>query len=231
MSNENENIVNPITFLDYDRITDTLMWLNNVYSLKFFVKLKRMSGNHIRDFHNEYTKYNRQLGGTYTSINRSYTFGFSIDNREVFTDGVLLRVSDVEMLRMVIEKNIYPWFISDKRIFGKDRDNRLVIKGKYEEVHFPLNSSQFLRFEPIIISYDDSMEDKEGIRITINDNENFVDITIDKFLEFSSYILHTDMVNAAMTLLNYVKTKPYGLNKSTIQDRQYGRPNNFFNNI
>ena len=233
MSNENNKAISPITFLDYDRITDTILWFNNIYSLKFFVKLKRSVNNKIHDFHQEYTKYNKRLGGTFTSINRHYSFGFSIDNREQFKDGVVLRPSDVELLRIVIENNIYPWFMSDRRIYGKDRDNRLAIKGKYEPIHFPLNSAQFLRFEPIVISYEDSMEDKEGIRITINDNDNYMDIAIDKFLEFSSYILHTDMVNAAMTLLNYVKTQPYGENKSVISQRNtnFGKVNNFFNNI
>ena len=200
--------ISPIYFTDYNNISDTIMWFNNQYSLKFNVGLKHKNANGDQvSFHSE----PRASDGSSMNIKRNYKFFFTIEDKEQFTNNVLFRPSDVEMLKLVIRNNIYPWFIGDKVIFGHDKDGKIIIKGNYNEVKFPLNDQKYIIFYPIVLEFEDHST-KQGIRIVMNNSENFFDISIDKFLEFAYYINNTDMVNAAMNMLTYVKTKPYGVN-------------------
>ena len=100
---------------------------------------------------------------------------------------------------------------------------------------------------PIIITYEDGTL-KEGIRMIINNKNNFIDMDINKFMEFYYYICNTDIYCAATNLLNYVKIGPYGMNQSDIggnsfkedyyssnqewnEQKTFGKRNNFFDSL
>ena len=229
--------INPIYFIDYDKIADTVMWFNSDYILKFNVILKHRNKNgDSMSFHSEYKTYNQRLDKEYLSISRSFTFYFTIESENNFGNGLVIRPNDVELLSMVIQNNIYPWFIG-KNIFGTDKSGRRVIKGEFTPVQFPLTDQKFITFAPIVIDYENG-QSSEGLRISINTNEEYFDITVNKFLEFAYYIIHTDMYAVACSMLNYVKTKPYLVNfRDYTEYNRYNNgdsgtsQNNFFRNI
>lgn len=217
-----------INFLDYDKITDTLMYFSREISLNFCVNLtrKNQQGNVIH-FHSEYNFYNESLGKNSYSIKRNITPSFIINDNKDYRNSILIRPQDVSLLQMVLNSNIIPWVIGPKRIYHMNQDNKLIIKGKWNQVDFPLSDYKYISFAPIIITYQDSTM-KEGIRFTINDKTNYVDIDINKFMEFYYYICNTDMYNAAIGLLNYVKTGPYGENLYTFgKDNNYNKDNGY----
>jgi hypothetical protein len=53
---------------------------------------------------------------------------------------------------------------------------------------------------------------KEGIRMTITTNDDFVDLNIDKFLEFFAHLNYQNMYLQAEAQCNYAKMSPHGLN-------------------
>ena len=226
--------INPIFFIDYDKISDTIMWFNQNYTLKFNVILKRRTKEGAEyPFHSEYKSLNPKSDKEYLSISRSFNFYFSIDNRINFNNGIMLRPNDIELLSMVIQNNIYPWFSGKTSVFGTDDQGKRVLKGKVKDIAFPLSDQKYISFRPILIEYDNG-QSSEAIRIVINKEEDFFDITINKFMEFAYYIIHTDMYTAATNLLTYVKTKPYLVNyKDLTENYGYNRnsQNNYFQNI
>src|SRR5574344_1055570 len=203
-----------LTFLDYDKISDTLMYFSKEISLNFCVGLtrKNQQGQFV-SYHNEYGYKNN--GKQCYSIKRNIYSYFIINDYRDFNNSILIRPQDVSLLQMILNSSIIPWVVGPKRIYSFDSNQKLIIKGKWSQVDFPLSEYKYLSFAPIIIAYQDQTM-KEGIRITINNKSNYIDIDINKFMEFYYYICNTDMYSAAIGLLNYVKSGPYGMNLHNI---------------
>ena len=210
-----QNVISPIYFIDYNKISDTLMWLDMNHSLKFCVSLKTYNNGMESSFHKEYQFMSNTNNTMNITISRNYNFYFLLeDKKNKSTGSIVFKPGDIELFKMVIHNNIYRWFIGSSRVYEK-KDNVLIVKGK-EVIQFPFNNQSYIELRPIVIDFENSHEQKEGIRIAINSAGNFFDLTIDKFLEFTGIICNTDMVNAAMNMLTYVKTKPYGINLTDI---------------
>lgn len=206
----------PFTFVNYDRISDNLLWLGyngngESVTLKFAVDLVKLDpNNNERHFHLESKYYSKKFERYCQSITRSYSCYYTL-NMGRDSLGCMFRPSDVQILNMLIESNILPWFIGENRIFSM-KDDRMVINGDYTEVFLPLNDRSYMKFRPVIINYENLDSYKEGIRIEVNSPDSCVDITIDKFMEFVYILKNTDMINLAATMINYVKIPPYNVN-------------------
>lgn len=213
--------VKPIIFTDYNKISDTLLWLqdNNMkYQLKFNVILNKKDSNN-KSFHTEFKIYNNNTNSESLSIKREYKYFYSLEKvNGDFLDNILLRSNDIEILKILITKKIYPWYFdSMNSIYGIDNNNNLCIKKKVRPVNLILSDTSYIKFTPCVYCYGNE-DFKQGTRIEINNYKNIFDIPIDIFLQFCSIILNTDMVNAAMNMINYVKSKPYGINVIEIKD-------------
>ena len=200
-------------FTDYDRITDTIMYLSSNITLEFVVVLSKKDKSGGRSFFQYETESVSRYYGVQKShnIKRNMTFYFVLNNKNDFGNGLILRPQDVVLLILAIEQQILPWFFGkEERIFSITKDKtKLIIKGNYNPVHYIQSEHKFLKFEPIVYEYEDGTY-KEGIRITIN-NE-FVDLDIDRFMGFYYILKNTDMYTVASTMVNYVKMPPYGIN-------------------
>lgn len=219
-----------IHFFDYDKITDTLMFFTQTVALKFGVNLSKTKNDKRYPFHNEYAYMSN--GHKAYSIKRSINCWFLIDDSNNFENNILIRPQDVTLLQLLLTNNVIPWIIGENRIYGMNDENRLILKGKFTKVDFPLSDYKFISFLPIVIEYTDNTS-KEGIRLIINNKDNMIDININQFLEFYYYIMNVDMYSAATNLLNYVKMKPYGENMydMTIQSQSARNNNEFFKNL
>jgi len=205
---------------EYDRITDVLMYMNQDITLNFVVSLAKASKNNQRMFYHYETQYKaKRYDGEVRSIKRNMNYFFVLDNKQDFGNGLLLRPSDVELLKMLIDKQVLPWFYDKDKYAYKIIDEKMYI-GNYEPVTFTQSATQFIQFTPTIFSYENDTY-KEGIRMNINTN-GVVDITLDRFMQFYN-ILHTDMYIAACCLCNYVKSMPYGINSHVMGGLGGGR--------
>lgn len=206
-----------MNYTDFDKITDTIMFLDNIHTLDFCTRLSGKDKNGYRRFYEFEMQYqsNQFLGTDIgNSIKRTMNFYYLINNKNMFTGSMILRVNDVYILHTLLTNRVLPWFFSDNRIF-KEKNNRLVINGTFNPVEYIKDLQNWLRFEPIVIEYEDNSY-KEGIRMTINTNDDFIDINIDKFLEFYSYLNYQTMYLQSQAQCNYAKIGPHGLNMLTI---------------
>lgn len=206
-----------VNYTDFDRITDTILFLDNNHTLDFCTRLSGKDKNGYRKFYEFESQYqsNQYLGTDIgRSIKRTMSFYYLINNKSMFTGGIILKVNDVYILHTLIETKILPWFFSNNRIF-KEKDNKLVIIGEYKPVEYIKDLQNWIRFEPIVIAYEDGSF-KEGIRMTINSNDDFIDINIDKFLEFFGYLNFQNMYLQSEAQCNYVKMGPYLANNIII---------------
>ena len=99
-----------IDFTEYDRITDTLMYLNDDVTLNFTVALSRKSKNGDRLFYHYESIYGSdKYGGSLRSIKRSMSFYFVLDVKSNFNHGFILRPQDVEILNRLITSKVLPY--------------------------------------------------------------------------------------------------------------------------
>ena len=226
--------IKPITFLDYDKISDTLMWFENSnYQLRFSVKLNRKDKNgYNRPFHSEISFYNKIIDKDSIIIKRDYKYFFSIEkSNSNIDDNIILKPNDIEILKMIINNTFYPWFFGNKNVYAIDPNGKLCVKKDVKVFKFVISNTSYIGFKPIVYYYKNSDDVKQGVFVEINSPDNSFEISIDNFLQFTSIVLNTDMVNAAMNMLNYVKVKPYGMNNIELKDNS-GSNNNrngFFN--
>lgn len=202
-----------INYTDFDRITDTIMFLDNIHTLDFCTRLSGKDKNGYRRFYEFESQYqsNQYLGTDIgRSIKRNMNFYYIINNKNSFISSIILKTNDVYILNNIITNSILPWFFAENRLF-KEKDKKLVIIGQYKPVEYIKDLQNWIRFEPIVIEYEDSSY-KEGIRMTISSNEDFIDMNIDKFLEFYSYLNHQNMYLQSEAQCNYAKMNPYNAN-------------------
>ena len=216
------------TFISYDRITDTMMYLTNKISLNFVVSLSNKRKDGTRKFyHSEFEKSSKYLGEYNSSrtIRRSFTYYFTIDIKDDFAGGFVFKPADIIPFKMVLDNNVFLWFSGDTRVYSII-ENKLVMNGEITPTVYTQSESRYLAFVPIVYSYENNQY-KEGVRIYINTREVFVDITIDQLYALYYLITNTDMYNLASSMVNYVKSPPYGVNSMTMAGLGSGRIDTF----
>ena len=204
------------SFVDYDKITDTLLFFNNIITLDISTQLSRkdQKTSNVLSFHSEYTYPINNRNNH--SIKRYINCFFIINNKKDYTNSVIIRPGELPLLQMIME-NSFHWFMGNKKIFGFNDNNEMIIKGKYSTLDFPLSDYKYIAFEPVIIQFQDSTF-KEGIRMYINSSEIFVDMTIDKFMNFYYIVKNLDIYSYCANMLCYVKTPPYNQNMVYLDD-------------
>lgn len=205
-------MTNPISFIEYGRITDTLMYFDKYTTFNFTVSMIRKNKDErITYNHAEFIYYNENLGKNMISIKRTIDCAFTIANKQGLY--IAIRPADMYALRLLLKTMVLPWFAGPSRIYKNDNNNGIVLRGKYTPAEIPLSEYAFIRFIPIIYTYADESV-KEGIRMYMNDEDTYVDYDINRFMEFFYYIMNTDMYTAAQNMIQYIKTEPYGTNIS-----------------
>jgi len=208
--------VEKFEYTDYDKITDTLMYLSNDLVLKFSVILSKSvskTDKTRKHIHSECIYSSKYIGiDNAISISRLMnTYYFIIDIKNDFLGSIVLRPGDIEILKMLLDQRVLPWFFGNKIAF-QIKENKLYLGEYGETVMFTQSDYKYIGFTPIVITYEDG-QSKQGIRITVNTQDKFADIDIDQFMTFVNIIKCTDMYNAACNLVNYVKMPPYGINQ------------------
>lgn len=199
-------------FTDYDRIADVLFWFSKDITLTFVVRLSSQDKmKHRKFFHREVTYPSDYIGTDQNhTIKRDVRYYFSIDDRNDFANSFLLYSGEVYELVTLIEKGLLPmYFSSNKRIYELVED-KLVITGEVKPVTYVQSEYKYIGFVPTVLLEGNAY--KEGVRVNFNDVSNYIELSIDRFLDFYYILKNTDMYSAACALINYAKIPPYGIN-------------------
>ena len=197
----------------YSKITDTLLYFDDKYKLDFTVQLmKKSKDNKVMPFHSEYQYYSESYGQDVVSVKRNFSYGLILNPIQYGNnESIYIRPKDISVMKWIFENKIFRWFVGDEVFIL--RDGRLEIVSNVQ-VEIPLSETSMLLFSPMVIDYEDDTS-KEGCRMYINNFDTYINMTMDKFFEFNYYISNVDLYNVALNMLNYIKTGPYGVNRSS----------------
>lgn len=207
------NKIEPFHFIDYEKIQDLLMFFNEEITLNFNVVLARKDKNGYRQHFMSEVVYNSNYTNKKEVVNikRNMNYFLTINCKNDFQNSVMIRNADMVMFKLKL-KQVVRWFTE----LYKEEDNKLVIVGDYKNIVVPVGEYKYIEFEPTVIMYDANTY-KEGIRVYINSNSNFVDITIDKFMELYYIIDSMRMYECACILVNSLPIE-YGENIFSINN-------------
>lgn len=212
-------MVNGITYIDYDKISDNLCWFGDRCVARMVVKLstKNSKDGTRKHFHTEF-KYH---SSTYINrpelitIKRDFEYYISLDH--LFTkDNIMITIKDILLLRMKLQE-VYGWFLDNTFALKSDK---MIILNKKKPVYVDgLVGGKSIAFEPIIYTYPDEKQSK-GVRATFSNGE-YTDISIETFNGIL-YIFNTiDMFNAAQNMINYMSHPDFGTNLLTFETSPY----------
>lgn len=200
-------------FTDYNKITDILMYLDDKGKIRLSLVVKLNSkdkNNNERNFHSEYHYPNEYKGINRYSITRNFSEYFLLGDPKDFKNSVVIRPSDLMMVRLILDTVVRPWFIGNGYLYTL-KDDKLMLTGKFNDAEIAFDDYSVIHLHPITYTFRDGRM-SEGVRIYINSKANFCDMPITKFWEFYYYMTQVDIYTAASLMVNYVKTQPYGQN-------------------
>lgn len=188
----------------YERISDTVMWFSNDVCLKFNVSLAKKDAKGRRRFFYKEWVYDSKYSdtGDVISIKREIRCYLSIDNiRQNNGQGnVMIERGDLPMLRSKVTEAA-SWVGNPDvfKVVGNDDNKKLQIMSDASCV-MNLGNRSALMFEPVILTYENS-DLAPGIRMSIGDTRNFIDIPINTFMEFYEFLRTFDMYTAACAVI------------------------------
>ena len=192
-----------VSFLDYDKISDDLIWFDKDIVLRFNVKLaSRMSDGKRRHYLKEisYKAKNYVDKDKVLTVRRHFDYYLTFDVKYEYESSIMVKAKDILNIRARL-KMATKWF-SDGA-FGKDRKGKLHVVGSPSPIDITNLCGKYIRLEPTIVTYDNG-DQIEGVRLILN-GERQVDISVEKFMEMVYIIGSIDMYNCAIGLVNYIK--------------------------
>lgn len=213
---------------NYEKITDDLCIIGINAILRFNVSLgnKTIDGKK-RIFHSEFEyKSDKYINmNSCSSIRRTFDYFLSIENMRVTEKGIkefiMIRIQDILYVREQFELAT-KWFRDSKyeNLFAMSK-GKLVMLGKVEPIKIlglPMGKS--LMMEPIIISFDDNNQ-TTGVRLYLSSLDNYVDITVDKFMGIVYLLCSINMYESAQLLLNYIQRPELGTNSFNMSSESF----------
>ena len=208
-----------IVYKNYDKMTDTCMYLDKDLVLKFNVELHRAGPDHNRSYHREYG-YN--LNGSYRiKISREFEYYLSLEGVNRPKDGerkTIIKIYETDMyfFKYALD-NVLVWFTNDeyKSLFVHNEDKITMTINDVKPIRCILKFNNYLEFVPTVVrGYN---EDLIGVRVFLNSDGTSAFLRINTFLALHNFIMGFNMFQSAQIMLNYLQRPEFGTNYIDIE--------------
>lgn len=204
--------------VNYDKISDDLCLLGFNTVLRFNVALSKTTQEGKRyHYHQEYEYNTNKYIDTnkLITMRRQFDFYMSIENLRQNEFGIkefiMIRIQDILYVREQLH-NVVRWF-RDKEfsnLFAM-KGNKHIILGNVEPIYINgLVNDKYLKLEPIVLTYNEMTS--TGVRLYLSSPDNYIDISLDKFMGVIYLIDSINMYESAQLLLNYLQRPEFGTN-------------------
>ena len=207
----------PISYIDYDKLSDDVLYLGNKLVLRMNVSLSRKQEPDNRYFfHKEYSYDSPYSKRKLISVKRSYDYYLSFDKTDL-RNIIIIRPQDMIVLQRALERAVL-WFENKEQNAFYVKNKKLIVKKQKPIVVNGLAMDSYLEFQPIIILNENDNKQTPGVRLTLGREDSFADITVDRFYGLVYTIQSFRLYEAAQNLLNYMGRPEFGTNLYEIED-------------
>lgn len=202
-----------IAYDDYDKIVDDVIYLGSKLFLRMTVVLSNKyekDGQLYREpIHKEYRYASKYSTNKLVTIKRSsFEYYLSLDKTDTKAS-IWIRVQDILLLRSKLSE-VSSWFSDDT--FAIKGGSLIVYKRKPSVIIKKLMFDKYLQFDPVVIVWENTGDQVQGIRITLGDPNEYVDLPLSKFQALLYSIQSINMYESAQLLLNYIGRPENGSN-------------------
>lgn len=247
--------MNPFTFHQYEKISDDLDMIGPNTIIRFNVVLSRKGEDGKRySFHKEYQYRSEKYNENLITIRRHFDYYLTIENIKATEFGVkeyiIIGLRDMYYFKESL-KTASQWFISKQfeKLYVRNKEKKLVMLGKAEPIVINgLVMDKYITLEPIIYINERLSYGVRGVRMYLSSDNNFVDMTVDTFMEIVYLVDSLNMYQSAQLMVNYLQRPEYGTNiytfsgantndegfvdtKNTNRKIQSKRPTSFFDKM
>ena len=195
-----------ISYIEYEKISDTMLYLGNSVLLKFNIKLakKGMDGRRYH-FHKEYQYPSSYINSENNiTIKRDFEYFISIESSKSQDFFCMITVNDILLVRAILN-NVAKWINGSIKTFGI-KNNKLVLYGKHDPIEIQLSTGKSISFEPVVITNANDIQ-SQGIRMYIDNS--YTDISANNFMGLVYLIQTIDMFSSAQIMINYMCGNPF----------------------
>lgn len=192
-------------WMDYDKITDDLMYIGYSTTLQCSTTLSRRDKktNERISFHKEYGYIKN--GERLNSIKRNYSC-FLIINNYYAKAYVMIGINDIILMRYRLQQ-VEKWFSS---CFGIKNDKLYITRQQKPVVVDSLAENKWIEFLPTVITREDGTQ-IQGVNMNLY-NECVVEISIDNFYGMKYIIDTINLIDMANHMINYLGRPQLGTN-------------------
>lgn len=202
-----------IAYDDYDKISDDVVYLGSKLFLRMTVVLSNKyekDGQYYREpIHKEYRYASKYSSSKLVTIKRSsFEYYLSLDKIDTKAS-IWIRVQDMITIRSKLNE-VLSWFTDDT--FAIKGGSLIVYKRKPSIIIKKLMFDKYLQFDPVVIVWENTGDQVQGVRITLGDPNEYVDLPISKVNALVYSLQTINMYESAQLLLNYVGRPENGTN-------------------
>lgn len=211
----------PMEFMKYDKISDDVYLLGNNTVLRFNVSLSKITSEGKRyHFYKEFEYGSRATGyPSLITVKRSFDYYLSIENvqkNKVTDDKAFIRIGPYDYYKLMSQlEQVHAWFTDKKfkNLFATTRGKLVLTNPVPESALRGYPQNKFLRFIPTVI---DKAEGetfmKPGVELDLSSYDNYVVMSVDRFMGFYYTMSTFNMYQAAQNLVGYFGF-PSGVNR------------------
>lgn len=193
---------------NYEKISDDIYSLGFNMILRFYVVLNRYSDKFGKEnYHREYEYYSGQSRSIVRNIRRSFDYHLTIEN-ERNTDALqkdYINIRAHHMMKFIRTMEIGMSWFSDERYADmyQIKNSHLILVNHPKPLRLDLDLGRSITFEPIV--YSDRLNNEcQGVRMYLNQDSNYCDMSLDKYIGLYYIVSKMDMYNIACSMVNYL---------------------------
>ena len=218
------DVINYI-YENYNSMSDTLFTVGNL-AIKFYVKFNyNVPNKGKRSYYSECT-YMDKNGDIGMSIQRRIFPHLSIENRMLFegmTNKEYIIINIGDMFYVNSRLSAMAQILLDPNTFKYNSNNRLELVKAHEEIGIQLYGKR-LEMIPIVINRENGQV--QGVRVTLQEANNYTDITIDEFMGIYQIFKTIDVYGYAASMLAFMGRPEFGTNNYNMISNSYNNNNN-----
>lgn len=210
-----------IQYYDYDKISDDVFYVGSKTILRFNVSLSKKNNDTFAryQFHREF-KYNSQYSKSpLITIKRTFDYYLTLEKTDQQMS-IMIRPNDMILLQSKLATAVQ-WFSDGTFGFSSKSKELKIVKKRAPLIITDLALNRYIQFDPVVITWESTGTQQQGIRMTLSDPEIFVDVSIDRFYGLIYTINTFNMYQSAQNLLNYIQRPEYGYNMMEFENNEY----------
>lgn len=188
---------------DFNKLADVVYRLSSNVTIKANVELVKVGIDGTKkSFHREVQTSNG------IKMTREFVYYYTFERAGDDYVSIMIRVSDMILFQRRLN-DMLKWFEDGKTFVVKNK--KLVLLPTKSLVIPGLAANKYIQFDPIVYQFDESSPVSPGVRITLGDPDNYVDIDVDKVYGMK-YALEANMFLVSQNIVNYLGRPDFGTN-------------------